>query len=50
MSDIFDVSPANRLDFDPVAAGLVDCVPMICWCGIGEEDDNEKQWEVMITL
>ena len=20
---------------------------MICWCGIGEEDDNEKKWEVL---
>ena len=20
---------------------------MSCWCGIGEEDDNEKKWEVL---
>jgi hypothetical protein len=23
---------------------------MICWCGIGEEDANQKQWEVLRNL
>jgi len=30
MSDVFDVSPANRLDFDPLAAGWDDCDSVIC--------------------
>jgi len=50
MSDVLNVSPANQLDFDPLAAGWGGCVSMICWCGIGEEDDNEKKWEVLRTI
>ena len=48
--DVFKVSPANRLDFDPLTAGWGDYVSMMCWCGIGEEDDNEKKWEVVRTI
>jgi len=50
MSDIFDVSPTNRLVFDPLAAGWGGCVSMIWWCGTGEEDDNEKKWEVLRSI
>jgi len=25
-------------------------VSVICWCGIEEEDDNEKKWEVLRTV
>jgi len=50
ISDVFDVSPANWLDFDSLAAGWDGYGSMICWCGIGEEDDNEKKWEVLRTL
>jgi len=50
ISDVFDVSPANRLDFDFLAAACDGCGSMICWCGIGEEDDNEKKWEVLWTI
>jgi len=49
ISAVFDVLPANRLDFDPLAACWGDYVSMICWCGIGEEDDNEMKWEVLRT-
>jgi hypothetical protein len=46
ISDVFDEEPANRLDSHPLRPGSGGCLFMICWCGIGEEDDNEKMWEV----
>ena len=50
MTDVFDVSPANWLDLNPLTAGWGDCISILCWCGIGEEDDNEKKWEVLRTI
>jgi hypothetical protein len=50
MIAVFHVSPANRVDFDQLAAGWGGCVSMICWCGIGEKDDNKKKWEVLRTI
>jgi len=50
ISDVFNVAPANRLDFDPLAAGWGGCVSIICWCGIGEKDDKEEKWEVLRTI
>jgi len=50
MSDALDVAHANRLDLDPLSPGWGGCVSMICWCGIWEEDDNEKKWEVLRTI
>jgi len=47
ISNIFDEAPANQLDLDPLGPGWSGCVSMICWCGIDEEDDNEKKWEVL---
>jgi hypothetical protein len=47
ITDIFDVVPAVRQDLDSFGLGCGGCVYMICWCGIGEEDDPEKQWEVL---
>jgi len=47
ISDLFVKTPANRLDSDPLGTGWGGCVFMICWCGIAEEDDNEKMWEVL---
>ena len=43
---VLDVTPANRPVFDPLSHGGGGCVSMMCWCGIGEEDDNERKWEV----
>jgi hypothetical protein len=50
MIAIFDVSPANWVIFDPLAAGWGGCVSMICWSGIGEEDNSKKKWEVLRTI
>jgi len=50
MIAVFDVAPANRLDIDPLSPCWGGCVSMICWCGIGEEDDNEKKWEALRTI
>jgi len=47
---VFDVAPANRLDIDPLSLGWGGCVSVIWWCGIGEEDDNEKPWEALRTI
>jgi len=47
ISDIFNEASANWLDFDLLGPGWGGCVSMICWCGIGEEDDNEKMWEAL---
>jgi len=49
MGDVFDVVPANWHDLDPLSPGRGGCVFMMCWCGTGEEDDNEKKWEVLRT-
>ena len=50
MSDVFDTAPANRLDWDPLPPSWGDWVSMTCWCGIDEEDDNKKKWEVLKTI
>ena len=50
MSDVFDDAPANRLDLDPPSPGWGGYLSTICWCGIGEEDDNEKKWEVLRNI
>jgi len=50
MSDAFDVAAANRLDIDLLSPGWGGWVSMICWCGIGEEDDNKKKWEVLRAI
>jgi len=50
VGDIVDVAPTNWLDLDPLSPGGGGCVSMVCWCGIGEEDDNEKKWEVLRTI
>jgi len=50
MIDIFDVPPANRQDLDPLAPGWEGCVSIICWRGIGGEDDDEKKWEDLRTI
>ena len=47
MCDVIDVAPATWLYLDPLSPGWGGCVSMICWCGIGEEDDNEKKREVL---
>jgi hypothetical protein len=50
MSVIFDVVPANRLYLNPLSPGCAGCVSMISCCGIGDEDDYEKQWEVQSNI
>jgi len=50
MSDVFDEAHANWFDLDQLSPVWVGCVSMICWSGIGEEDDNEKKWEVLRVI
>jgi len=47
LSDIFDEAPAYLLHSNPLGPGSGGCASMMSWCGIGEEDDNEKKWEVL---
>jgi len=44
---VFDVAPANQLQFDPLSPGGGGLVSKTCWCGIGEEDHNERKWEAL---
>jgi len=46
---VFDVAPANLPVFDMLSPGWGGCVSIMCWCGIGEEDDNERKWEALRT-
>jgi len=50
MSNVFDIVPANRLDFAPLPHDCGGCVAMVWRCGTGEADDNEKKWEVLRTI
>jgi len=45
-----DVAPANPSVFDPLWPGGGGCVSMMCWCGIGEEDHNDRKWEALRTI
>jgi len=47
---VMDVAPANLPVFDPLSPGRGGCVSMMCWCGIGEENDNERNWEALRTI
>jgi hypothetical protein len=47
---VCDEAPANLPVFNTLSPGGGCCVAMICWCGIGEEDDNERKWEALRTI
>jgi len=47
---VLDVAPPNLLVFDPLSPGGGGSVSMMCWCGIGEEDHNERKWESLRTI
>jgi len=47
---VFVVVPANWPVFDPLPPGGGGCVSMMCWWGIGEDDDNERKWEALRTI
>jgi len=47
---VFDVAPANLSVFDPLSPGGGGSVSVMCWCGIGEKDDNERKWEALRTI
>jgi len=49
-TDALDEAPIDLLDSDPLSPGRDFCVAMSCLCGIGEEDDNKKKWEVLRNM
>ena len=50
MSDVFDVAPNISIESDLLSPGCADCVSMICWCGVGQDDHNGKKWEVLRAI
>jgi len=50
MSEVFDSAHGNRVESYPLSPGRGGCVSTICWCGIGEEDHNGHNWEVLRTI
>jgi len=47
---VFDVAPTNQPVFEQLSSGGGGCVSTMCWCGIGEEHDNERKWEALRTM
>ena len=47
---VFDVAPANLPVFDPLPPHVGGFVSMMCLCGIGQKDDNERKWEALRTI
>jgi len=47
---IFDVAPANLPVFDPLSPGGGGSISIMCWCRMGEEDDNERKWKALRTI
>jgi hypothetical protein len=41
---------AKRFDFDLPVLSWVGCESMSWLCGLGKKDDNEKKWEVLMTI
>ena len=48
--EVFDVVPAKLPIFDALSPGGGDCVCMMWWCGLEDEDDNERKWEALRTI
>ena len=48
--DALDEAPIGWLDSDPLTPCWGVFVAMICWCGRGDEDDNEKKWDVLRNI
>ena len=47
---ISDEMPVVLLDYDLVTPHSGVCGYQFSWCGIGEKDDNEKTWEVLMII
>jgi len=47
---VFEVAPTNQPEFNPLSPGGSGCVSMMCRCRIGEQDDNNRKWEVLRTI
>jgi len=47
---MFDEAPTNRPIVDPFFPGEGGRVSMMCCCGIGDDDGNERKWEALRTI
>ena len=45
--DVLVITPDDPPGSVPFSPGGGVCVAINCWCRIGEDDDNEKKWEVV---
>jgi len=48
--EALDEAAIVSLDSDPLSLVSGVCLAMTCWCGKGEEDDNQKKWEVLRNI
>jgi len=49
-SEALDDEPVDLLDSNPLPPGWGVCVAMSGRCGIGEEDDHKKKWDVLKNI
>ena len=49
-SAALDEMPVNQLGSDPLLPCADVSVSMICFCAIGEKDNNKKKWEVLRNI
>jgi len=47
---VFDVPPTSPLEFNLLSRGGDGCASLMCWCGIGAQDDKEKKWDILRTI
>jgi hypothetical protein len=47
---VYDFQPVNQFNFDLLSPGWSGCESMICWCGVGEEDDYKIEWEILRAI
>jgi hypothetical protein len=46
---VFDVVPAHLPVFDLLSPGGHGSVSIMCWCGMGQHDNDERKWEALRT-
>jgi hypothetical protein len=47
---VSDKTHIDQLYSHSVSPACGVCISMISWCGIGEDEANEKKWEVLSNI
>jgi hypothetical protein len=50
LCDGIDETPVMQINSDSVSPGLGVYVSIIWWSGTGEEENNQKKWEVLSNI